>query len=369
MLVIPSKPINPTWHPFTGQTARPPTLPVAVDPSVGGRWNSMSPKPSRSSSQRDSEAMCSARLKHSSLSPFEARRMPDLIRISDSRRKSASGCSAPEEMGEADNTEKAKLRLMGKGGGCFPSKNRNTVSSSVKASAIDRNAPIQEEENTEGSAEVVQPASSTAAPIENKLKIFIVFYSMYGHVESLAKKMKEGVDSIEGAQGILYRVEETLPQEVLEKMRAPPKDPAIPLISAAELTEADGILFGFPTRYGCMAAQMKAFFDSTGQLWREQKLAGKPAGFFVSTGSQGGGQETTIWTAITQLTHHGMLFVPIGYTFGSGMFAIDEIRGGSPYGAGVYAGDGSRQASEGELALAQHQGKYMASIVKKLAHA
>lgn len=258
---------------------------------------------------------------------------------------------------------------MGKGGGCFPSKNRSTVSSSAKFSAIDRDAPIPAEENTEGSAEVVQPASSTATPIEHKLKIFIVFYSMYGHVESLAKKMKEGVDGIEGVQGILYRVEETLPQEVLEKMQAPPKDPAIPLISAAELTEADGILFGFPTRYGCMAAQMKAFFDSTGQLWREQKLAGKPAGFFVSTGSQGGGQETTIWTAITQLTHHGMLFVPIGYTFGAGMFAIDEIRGGSPYGAGVYAGDGSRQASEGELALAEHQGKYMASIVKKLAHA
>ncbi|VAH15860.1 unnamed protein product [Triticum turgidum subsp. durum] len=115
-----------------------------------------------------------------------------------------------------------------------------------------------------------------------------------------------------------------------------------------------------------MAAQMKAFFDSTGSLWEKQRLAGKPAGFFVSTGTQGGGQETTAWTAITQLVHHGMLFVPIGYTFGSGMFNMDDIRGGSPYGAGVFAGDGSRQPSEAELALAEHQGKYMAAFVKKL---
>ncbi|RWV92488.1 hypothetical protein GW17_00045126, partial [Ensete ventricosum] len=128
---------------------------------------------------------------------------------------------------------------------------------------------------------------------ETKLKIFIVFYSMYGHVESLAKQMKKGVDGTEGVEGVLCRVAETLPSDVLEKMHAPPKDPSIPEISAAELVEADGLLFGFPTRYGCMAAQMKAFFDSTGQLWREQKLAGKPAGFFVSTGAQGGGQETT----------------------------------------------------------------------------
>ncbi|PKI60897.1 hypothetical protein CRG98_018722 [Punica granatum] len=133
-------------------------------------------------------------------------------------------------------------------------------------------------------------------------------------------------------------------------MRAPPKDAGIPEITANELVAADGVLFGFPTRYGAMAAQMKAFFDSTGQLWREQKLAGKPAGFFISTGTQGGGQETTAWTAITQLAHHGMLFVPIGYTF-------------------VFAGDGTREPSETELALAEHQGKYMATVVKRLAQA
>jgi len=196
-----------------------------------------------------------------------------------------------------------------------------------------------------------------------------VFYSMYGHVEALAKKMKEGIDVIEGVEGTLYRVPEILSAQVLEQMRAPPKDESIPVITAEELAGADGLLFGFPTRYGAMAAQMKAFFDSTGNLWREQTLSGKPAGFFVSTGTQGGGQETTAWTAITQLSHHGMLFVPIGYTFGAGMFKMDEIRGGSPYGAGVYAGDGTRQASSVELALAEHQGKYMAAIVKRLVKA
>lgn len=190
---------------------------------------------------------------------------------------------------------------------------------------------------------------------------------MYGHVESLAKTMKSAIDSVEGVEATLYRVPETLSDDVLSKMRAPSKDDNIPVMeSPAQLAEADGVLFGFPTRYGSMAAQMKAFFDSTGQLWRDQKLAGKPAGFFVSTGTQGGGQETTAWTAITQLAHHGMLFVPIGYTFGAGMFKLDSIRGGSPYGAGVFAGDGTREPTEMEIALAEHQGKYMAGVMKKL---
>ncbi|KAJ8465496.1 hypothetical protein OPV22_028048 [Ensete ventricosum] len=256
---------------------------------------------------------------------------------------------------------------MGKGGGCFPSKRRQRGpgSASDRATTVGSDAHVPAREKTEGSAEIVEPAVPPLA-VEHKLKIFIVFYSMYGHVEALARQIKKGVDGTEGVEGVLYRVAETLPSDVLEKMLAPPKDPAIPVIAASELAEADGILFGFPTRYGCMAAQIKAFFDSTGQLWREQKLAGKPAGLFVSTGTQGGGQETTAWTAITQLTHHGMLFVPIGYTFGVGMFEMDELRGGSPYGAGTFAGDGTRQPSEVELALAEYQGKYMASVVKRL---
>ncbi|XP_018718789.1 probable NAD(P)H dehydrogenase (quinone) FQR1-like 2 [Eucalyptus grandis] len=254
---------------------------------------------------------------------------------------------------------------MGKGGGCVPSKKKL---SGVAADGERDSVPIPVEVEVEVEVEdQVQEAEPKAAPGVAKLRVFIVFYSMYGHVEALAKRMKKGVDGVDGVEGVLYRVPETLSPEALEKMKAPPKDEAVPVIGAGELVEADAVLFGFPTRYGCMAAQMKAFFDATGQLWKEQKLAGKPAGFFVGTGTQGGGQETTAWTAITQLAHHGMLFVPIGYTFGAGMFKMDEIRGGSPYGAGVFAGDGSREATDAELALAEHQGKYMAAVVKRLA--
>ncbi|CAN0862018.1 Probable NAD(P)H dehydrogenase (quinone) FQR1-like 2 [Linum grandiflorum] len=253
---------------------------------------------------------------------------------------------------------------MGKGGGCVPSKKKHPPVADNPPQqpppSIDSHATTATGENH---VTTIESAASSA-----KLKVFVVFYSMYGHVELLARRMKKGVEGVGGVDAVLYRVPETLPAEVLEQMKAPPKDISIPEITASELVEADAILFGFPTRYGSMAAQMQSFFDSTGQLWNEQKLAGKPAGFFVSTGTQGGGQETTAWTAITQLVHHGMLFVPVGYTFGAGMFKMDSIRGGSPYGAGVYAGDGSRQPSETELALAEHQGKYMAIIVKKLAH-
>ncbi|MFS8033756.1 putative NAD(P)H dehydrogenase (quinone) [Helianthus anomalus] len=246
---------------------------------------------------------------------------------------------------------------MGKGGGCVPSKKRPPAVNSGDAPATVSSPPIAESQTSE--AQIV-PAT--------KLKILIVFYSMYGHVETLARRMKTGVDGVDGVEAVLYRVPETLPEDVLAQMRAPPKDDEIvEMKEVRDLESADGFLFGFPTRYGAMAGQMKAFFDSTGQLWRDQKLAGKPAGFFVSTGTQGGGQETTAWTAITQLAHHGMLFVPIGYTFGANMFKMDSIRGGTPYGAGVFAGDGTREPSETELALAEHQGKYMAGVVKKLA--
>lgn len=254
----------------------------------------------------------------------------------------------------------------------MPSKNRPPVGVSVNDAPdpeSDESISIPVEGRNSGTDAIAQLVGDRdLRGTRKKLRIFIVFYSMYGHVEGLAKRIKKGVDGIEGVEGVLYRVPETLEKEVLEQMRVPHKDnDQVPVISADELVEADGFLFGFPTRYGCMAAQMKAFFDSTGKLWREQKLAGVPAGFFVSTGTQGGGQETTAWTAITQLVHHGMLYVPIGYTFGAGMFTMDSIRGGSPYGAGVFSGDGTREPTETELALAEHQGKYMAMTVKRFA--
>ncbi|KDP46223.1 hypothetical protein JCGZ_10063 [Jatropha curcas] len=259
---------------------------------------------------------------------------------------------------------------MGKGGGCFPSKNKIPidVSNQDPLPPQERNSPAPTQNQSQSQpANITTQIKNSSTIAVKKLKIFIIFYSMYGHVDFLARRMKKGVDSIDEVEGILYRVPETLPMEVLEQMKVPPKGNEVPVISVNELVNADGFLFGFPTRFGSMAAQMKAFFDSTSELWMEQKLAGVPAGFFVSTGTQGGGQETTAWTAITQLAHHGMLYVPIGYTFGAGMFRMDSIRGGSPYGAGVFSGDGSRQPTETELALAEHQGKYMASIVKRFA--
>ncbi|KAL9269785.1 putative NAD(P)H dehydrogenase (quinone) FQR1-like 1 [Drosera capensis] len=188
---------------------------------------------------------------------------------------------------------------------------------------------------------------------------------MYGHILKLAEEIQKGAATVEGVEAQLWQVQETLPENVLTLMGAPPKSD-VPFITPDELAKADGFVFGFPTRFGMMAAQFKAFLDSTGGLWRTQKLAGKPAGIFISTGSQGGGQETTALTAITQLAHHGMIFVPIGYTFGAGMFEMEQIKGGSAYGAGTYAGDGTRQPSELELAIAFHQGKYIAGIAKKL---
>jgi len=196
-------------------------------------------------------------------------------------------------------------------------------------------------------------------------KVYIVYYSMYGHVEKLAHEIKKGADSVEGVEAKLWQVPETLNEEILGKMGAPPRSD-VPIITADELTEADALIFGFPTRFGMMAGQFKSFMDSTGGLWGAQKLAGKPAGIFVSTGSQGGGQETTALTAITQLAHHGLIFVPIGYTAGAGMFEMEKVKGGSPYGAGTFAGDGSRQPSELELEIACYQGKYIAGIAKKL---
>ncbi|KAF8013599.1 hypothetical protein BT93_I1452 [Corymbia citriodora subsp. variegata] len=259
---------------------------------------------------------------------------------------------------------------MGKGGGCVPSKKKSVESADRDPPNPERDGPVPAQERAPPPpppAEVTAPVTENNAQTIKKLRIFIIFYSMYGHVELLARRIKKGVDSIEGVEGVLYRVPETLTSEVLEQMMVPRKDDEVPVIAAEKLVEADGLLFGFPTRFGCMAAQMKAFFDSTGGLWHEQRLAGVPAGFFVSTGTQGGGQETTAWTAITQLAHHGMLYVPIGYTFGAGMFKMDSIRGGSPYGAGVFSGDGTREPNTTELALAEHQGKYMASIVKRFA--
>lgn len=197
-------------------------------------------------------------------------------------------------------------------------------------------------------------------------KISIIYYSTYGHVAKLARHLAVGAGKVSGVNTTIYQVPETLPQSILERIRAPPKDPNVPLIDVTQLPQADGFLFGFPTRFGSMASQFKAFFDATGGHWASGALIGKPAGFFFSTGSLGGGQETTALTAVTQLVHHGMVYVPLGYSTPL-LGANDEIRGGSPYGAGTIAGsDGSRQPSERELAIAEHQGQFFAKFVQDL---
>ncbi|EIE19582.1 LEDI-3 protein [Coccomyxa subellipsoidea C-169] len=214
---------------------------------------------------------------------------------------------------------------------------------------------------------VKEPVVEIQKPARMTVKIYIVFYSTYGHIYKLAQQQKKGVDSVEGVEGILYQVPELLSEEVLTKMHAPPK-PDVPILDVHDLPNADGFIFGFPTRYGTMAAQFKAFWDATGSLWQKGALVGKPATMFTSTASQGGGQETTILTSLPNLVHHGMVYVPPGYAFGAALYDLNAVRGGSGYGAGTFAGgDGSRQPSETELEFAEFQGAYFAKVAKKLA--
>jgi len=198
-------------------------------------------------------------------------------------------------------------------------------------------------------------------------KVAVIYYSMYGHIKTMADEVKKGLEA-GGATVTMFQVAETLPEEVLKKMGAPAKasDPVMDYSKLDSLPDFDGFIFGFPTRFGMMCAQFKAFLDSTGGLWMAGKLAGKPCSCFTSTGTQGGGAETTILTAVTQLTHHGMLFVPIGYST-QDILNMDEMHGGSPYGAHTLAGgDGSRQPSDIEKRIAVHQGTHCAGLFKKL---
>ncbi|RYN20534.1 Minor allergen Alt a 7 [Alternaria arborescens] len=188
-------------------------------------------------------------------------------------------------------------------------------------------------------------------------KIAIVYYSMYGHIKKMADAELKGIQEA-GGDAKLFQVAETLPQEVLDKMYAPPKDSSVPVLEdPAVLEEFDGILFGIPTRYGNFPAQFKTFWDKTGKQWQQGAFWGKYAGVFVSTGTLGGGQETTAITSMSTLVHHGFIYVPLGYKTAFSMLAnLDEVHGGSPWGAGTFsAGDGSRQPSELELNIAQAQ--------------
>ena len=202
------------------------------------------------------------------------------------------------------------------------------------------------------------------------MRILIVYYSMYGHVHRLAKAVADGVGEVPGAEAILRRVPETLPDDLLAKMGAldAQKEMAdIPICNVDELADAEGIIFGTPTRFGNMCGQMRQFLDATGRLWMNGSLVGKAGSVFTSSNTQHGGQESTILSFHINLLHQGMVIVGLPYTF-KGQMRDDEITGGSPYGASTIAGaKGERLPSGNELAAARYQGRHVAEIAAKLA--
>ena len=201
------------------------------------------------------------------------------------------------------------------------------------------------------------------------MKILIVYYSAYGHVHRMAEAVAEGVREIDGAEAVMRRVPETLPEEVLEKMGAVEAQQSmstVPICTVEELASADAIIFGTPTRFGNMCGQMRQFLDATGQLWVSGALVGKVGSVFTSSATQHGGQESTILSFHITLLHHGFVVVGLPYTF-QGQMRIDEITGGSPYGASTIAGgSGERMPSDNELEAARFQGKHVAAIASKL---
>jgi NAD(P)H dehydrogenase (quinone) len=197
-------------------------------------------------------------------------------------------------------------------------------------------------------------------------KVLVLYYSSYGHIETMANAVAEGARSVAGAEVVVKRVPETMPREIAEKAYVK-LDQAAPIATVDELADYDAIIFGTPTRFGNMAAQMRNFLDQTGGLWMQGKLIGKIGSVFVSTASQHGGQETTITSFHTSLLHHGMVIVGVPYSH-PGLVVLDEVSGGTPYGASTIAGgQGQRQPSENELSIARFQGEHVAKLAAKLA--
>ncbi|MGL9267801.1 NAD(P)H:quinone oxidoreductase [Salmonella sp. C3212] len=206
-------------------------------------------------------------------------------------------------------------------------------------------------------------------------KILVLYYSMYGHIETMAHAVAEGAKKVDGAEVIIKRVPETMPPEIFAKAggktqpeifaKAGGKTQNAPVATPQELADYDAIIFGTPTRFGNMSGQMRTFLDQTGGLWASGALYGKLGSVFSSTGT-GGGQEQTITSTWTTLAHHGMVIVPIGYA-AQELFDVSQVRGGTPYGATTIAGgDGSRQPSQEELSIARYQGEYVAGLAVKL---
>lgn len=195
-------------------------------------------------------------------------------------------------------------------------------------------------------------------------KLLVLYYSMYGHIEIMANAVAEGAKSVEGVEVTIKRVPELMSDETARKAGAK-IDQSAPVASPQELNDYDAFIFGTPTRFGNMAAQMRNFLDQTGGLWVKGSLVGKVASVFASTGT-GGGNESTILTFIPTLLHHGMIYVGLPYSCPE-LTNITELKGGSPYGAATIAGpDGSRRPSPIELAMARFQGKHVATIAHQL---
>ncbi|KAG8216618.1 putative NADH-quinone oxidoreductase [Butyriboletus roseoflavus] len=220
-------------------------------------------------------------------------------------------------------------------------------------------------------------------------KVAIIIYSLHGHIAKLAESVKQGIADA-GGSATIYQIAETLSEDILAKMHAPPK-PDYPILNPLDLKDFNAYLFGIPTRYGNFPAQwkvgifdlslrsfgrprelilsrgFKVFWDATGGLWTHGTLAGKFAGVFVSTGTPGGGQEATVMSSLSTLTHHGICFVPLGYKDNFPTLAnTNEVRGGSPWGAGTFAGaDGTRQPTPLELSLAKMQGQKFWEVVSR----
>jgi NAD(P)H dehydrogenase (quinone) len=204
----------------------------------------------------------------------------------------------------------------------------------------------------------------------SEMKVLIVFHSIYGHVFRMAEAVAEGAREVKGAQVEVKRVPELLSQEILQKMGALEAQKVfahVPIATLDDLSSADAVIFGAPTRYGNMTGEMRMFLDSTGPLWVKNTLVGKVGSVFTSSATQHGGQESTILSFHNTLLHLGMVIVGLPYAF-KGQMRMDEITGGSPYGASTIAGgDGSRMPSKNELDAARYQGKHVAAIAAKLA--
>lgn len=196
-------------------------------------------------------------------------------------------------------------------------------------------------------------------------KVLVLYYSFYGHIEAMADAVAEGARAA-GAEVVVKRVPETIPEDVLRQAGAK-LDQAAPVATVEELTEYDAIIFGSGTRFGSVVSQMRNFLEQTGGLWAQGKLVGKVGSVFTASATQHGGQESTQLTFIPTLMHHGMVVVGLPYTCTEQM-GLDEIKGGSPYGAStITGGQGERMPSEQELSIARFQGRHVAEIAGKLA--